>query len=255
MQSARPPAFATVIFDCDSTLCSIEGIEELAHGHRNAVAALTDAAMRGEFPLEAVYARRLELVRPTRDDIGRLGRRYVDTLVPDAGETVSVLRDCGVNVRIISGGVLQAVRILASALGVDEESVAAVELRFGPAPACEYAGFDEQSPLARAGGKRVQIERWHPVLTRPIMLVGDGATDLEARPAVDRFVAFAGVVEREIVVAQADDIVRAASLAPIIPLALGAPPRGRSARALFDRGAALLASDTARSSHTSLASE
>ena len=39
-------------------------------------------------------------------------------------------------------------------------------------------------------------------------LVGDGATDLEARSALARFVCFAGVVERPAVVAAADAVVR-----------------------------------------------
>ena len=80
--------YRCVIFDCDSTLSTIEGIEVLAAAHREEVAALTDAAMRGEIPLEQVYGRRLDLVRPTRDAVAALGRRYVETLVPDAAEVV-----------------------------------------------------------------------------------------------------------------------------------------------------------------------
>ena len=57
--------FRTVLFDCDSTLSTIEGIEELAAANRPEIVALTEAAMRGEVPLETVYAKRLELVQPT----------------------------------------------------------------------------------------------------------------------------------------------------------------------------------------------
>ena len=39
-------------------------------------------------------------------------------------------------------------------------------------------------------------------------LVGDGATDLEARSVLARFVCFAGVVERPAVAAAADEVVR-----------------------------------------------
>ncbi len=73
------------------------------------------------------------------------------------------------------------------------------------------------------------------------MLVGDGATDLEAAPLVDLFVAFAGVVERPMVAAGADIVIRAPSLAPIVPLALGGePPTDPSAWAIFYRGMTLL---------------
>ena len=89
------PRFRTVIFDCDSTLSAIEGIDELAVHCRENVAQLTDAAMRGVIPLEEVYGRRLDLVRPTRAAIVALGLQYVARLVPDARETVaSCPEDC-----------------------------------------------------------------------------------------------------------------------------------------------------------------
>lgn len=237
-----PTHFRAVVLDCDSTLSTIEGIEELAGARREEVATLTDVAMRGEIPLEQVYGRRLALVRPSRDAVAALGRRYVETLVPDARETVAALRGCGVAVRVISGGLLEPVIVLARALGIDPSHVAAVAVHFDERG--DYAGFDERSPLARAGGKRDQLERWRDELPRPLMLVGDGATDLEARDAADAFVAFAGVVERAAVVAAADVVVRARSLAPILALALGdAEPRDLSARATWRRGRALLEAD------------
>ena len=237
-----PTHFRTVVLDCDSTLSTIEGIEELAGERRADVAALTDAAMRGEIRLEQVYGRRLALVRPSRDAVAALGRRYVETLVPDARETVAALRGSGVAVRIVSGGLLEPVVALARALGLEARDVAAVAARFDAEGA--YAGFDETSPLARAGGKREQLERWRAELPRPLLLVGDGATDLEARDAADAFVAFAGVVARPAVIAAADIVVRARSLAPILAIALGdAEPHEPSARALWRRGHAFLDAD------------
>jgi phosphoserine phosphatase len=235
-----PTRFGSVIFDCDSTLSAIEGIEELAHAHREEITRLTEAAMRGEILLEDVYGRRLELVRPTRDQVTALGERYVRTMVTDARETIGALLSEGIEVRVVSGGIRQAVVTLALALGLSERAVAAVDVHFDADGA--YAGFDETSPLARAGGKRVVLERWLPELPRPIMLVGDGATDLEARPPADRFVAFAGVVERPIVIEAADDVIRAPSLAPVLVLALGAAPRDPDTRAVFDLGRSLMRS-------------
>ena len=65
------PGFRTVIFDCDSTLSAIEGIEELAVAHREEIARLTDLAMQGAVPLEEVYGRRLDLIRPSRQEVER----------------------------------------------------------------------------------------------------------------------------------------------------------------------------------------
>jgi phosphoserine phosphatase len=212
----------TVIFDCDSTLSAVEGIDEIAVQHREEVARLTSLAMAGEVPLEQVYARRLELIRPSRADLDRIGALYVERLVPDAAYVVHALQAAGVVVRVLSGGLAPAVKVVAAHLGIAPANVAAVDVYFTEAG--DYAGFEETSPLARAGGKRDWIAAHLAELPRPIMLVGDGMTDLESRPVIDRFVAFAGVIERAEVVAQADIVVREPSLGAVLCLALGGNP-------------------------------
>jgi hypothetical protein len=72
------------------------------------------------------------------------------------------------------------------------------------------------------------------------MLVGDGATDLEAKPAVALFVAFAGVAARPNVMAAADVVIRQKTMAPVLALALDRAPEHEPARSLYQRGAALL---------------
>jgi phosphoserine phosphatase len=229
--------FATVIFDCDSTLSTIEGIEELARDHRAEVEALTEEAMRGSIPLEQVYGRRLELVKPPRGRVVALGQRYIETLVPDARETVAALLAEGISVRVISGGLKPAVLNVARHLGVAPEDVAAVDIFFGNDGT--YSDFETDSPLAASGGKRTVIDGWK--VARPALLVGDGATDLEARPAVDAFVAFAGVVYRPQVVKSADYVIRERTLAPVLAIALGSErPGSPAAQAIYDRGLDLL---------------
>lgn len=230
---------SAVVFDCDSTLSEIEGVDDLAGKRRAEVAALTDAAMRGAVPLEQVYSRRLELIQPTRADVERLARRYVAALVPDAREVAAALRAEGIAVRIVSGGLLPAVLAVADELGIPHGDVAAVPIRFTDDGA--YAGFDEAAPLARAGGKCDVLRAWRPQLGSRVVMVGDGATDVEAAAAADVFVAYAGVIERPDVVRAADVVIRSRSLAPVLPIALGGePPRAVEHRALFERGVSLL---------------
>ncbi len=231
--------YGSVIFDCDSTLSAIEGIDELAGARRDAVSELTSAAMRGDVALEEVYGARLALIQPTRERVEALGQQYIDGLVPDAIAVVAALQQAGVVVRVMSGGLLPPVRALAAALGISARDVAAVDIHFDGDGT--FAGYDAASPLARAGGKRDLLEHWARELPGPVMLVGDGATDLEAKAAADLFVAFAGFVDRPAVTAAAHIVVRACSLAPIYSLAVGTPPPASStARPLFDRGRELL---------------
>lgn len=215
--------FASVVFDCDSTLVRIEGIDELAGGRADEIRALTDAAMRGEVPLEEVYGRRLELIRPSRERVDEIGRMYVDTLVPHAREVVAALRWLGKTVRILSGGLRPPVQAVAAELGLAPGDVAAVGITFDGRGA--YAGFERESPLARSGGKAQVLRAWD--LPRPVLLVGDGATDLEARPAVDAFAAYMGVAYRPAVADGADHVLRDESLAPVLALACSDEERAR----------------------------
>ncbi|MEZ5976606.1 MAG: HAD-IB family phosphatase [Planctomycetota bacterium] len=197
----RQPPYDTVVFDCDSTLSAIEGIDELAGEHREALRTLTERAMNGEIPLEDVYGLRLERVRPTRDALRRVGELYVERLVPGMRELVADLRARGKRVIVVSGGLLPAVRRVAAELGVAAHDVHAVDVAFDDDGG--YRDFDRSSPLARSGGKPELIAS----LARrddlgAIALVGDGATDLEAAPLVARFVAFGAVVRRDEVFAR-----------------------------------------------------
>jgi phosphoserine phosphatase len=225
--------FASVVFDCDSTLARIEGIDELAGPHAAGIAALTEAAMNGSVALEDVYGRRLEVIRPTRERVEALGREYVAALVPDAREVVAALLWLGKTVRVVSGGLRPPVEAVARELGLRPEDVAAVGIDFGADGA--YAGFERASPLARSGGKTVVVREWN--LPRPALLVGDGATDLEARPAVDAFAAYMGVAWRAPVAAAADVVLASESLAPVLALAAAEEDR---ARLLASEWAALL---------------
>ncbi|HED67011.1 MAG TPA: haloacid dehalogenase [Planctomycetes bacterium] len=193
--SDTPPPYGTIVFDCDSTLSAMEGIEELV-GENEEVRRLTALAMDGTIPLEEVYGRRLELVRPTRSDMERIARLYRERRLPHAAELVAALRAAGKRVAVVSGGLLPAVEPFARGLGIEE--VHAVDVRFGPDGT--YAGFDEDSPLARSGGKLEVLGRIASAPgAGPIVLVGDGATDLEAAPVLDRFIAFGGVERRDLV--------------------------------------------------------
>jgi phosphoserine phosphatase len=213
--------FAAVVFDCDSTLVEVEGIDELAGERIAEVRALTDAAMEGKIPLEEVYGRRLALIRPSREQVEAVGHTYVRTLVEDARAVVSALLALGKEVRVVSGGLRPPVEAVARELGLEAAAVAAVGIRFGEDGG--YLDFEHDSPLARSGGKEEVLRAWG--LPRPLLLVGDGATDLEARRAVNAFAAYMGVAYRPAVAAGADVVLPARSLAPVLALAAGVDDR------------------------------
>jgi phosphoserine phosphatase len=220
-----PPPYATVAFDCDSTLSAIEGIEELARDCRAEVERLTARAMDGRVPLEEVYGARLELIRPTRAAVAEVAEHYARHALPHARELVAALRALGKRVVVVSGGLLPAVLPFALGLGLaGPEDVLAVDLRFDPTGA--YAGFDETSPLARSGGK-IGVLRALAAGAGALAFVGDGATDLEAGPEAARFIAFGGVVRRERVFEAALVACAVPDFAALLPLLLSTEERAR----------------------------
>jgi phosphoserine phosphatase len=183
-----------VFFDVDSTLVTIEGIDVLANGNPEIV-RLTEAAMNGEVPVDQVYGRRLEIIRPTLADVQALGQRYVQTMVDGAAETIATLKSAGVDVHLVTAGIAQAIAPLAETLHIAPRAVHAVALQFDADG--NYADYDRRSLLTRAGGKELVVRA---ILTRAkgkSAFVGDGITDLDTKPAVDLFIGFGGVAVRE----------------------------------------------------------
>jgi len=212
-----PKKIKVVAFDCDSTLSSIEGINELAHraGVGDAVSELTMKAMGGDVPLEDVYGRRLDMIRPNGTDLAWLGQRYCDTLVDGAREVFDKLRESGRDVHIVSGGIQQAVAAVALTLDVPMTNVHAVPVFI--ADDGTYEGFDTDAPLARTGGKP-EILATLSDSPESIVLVGDGVFDLEARQSGVFVIGFGGVVTRPAVKMGANAWVEEPSLLPVLEI-------------------------------------
>ncbi|MFT7464677.1 MAG: phosphoserine phosphatase [Pseudohongiellaceae bacterium] len=225
--TASPP-FERIVFDCDSTLSSIEGIEELSANNpelRKSVEALTADAMAGKIPLESVYGQRLSLINPKQIDVMRIGSRYVETAVPGAKELIAGLHSLDKEVLIISGGLRLPVVTFAAWLGVPDHKVHAVQVRFQADN--RYHDYDRRSPLARNGGKCEVLRSLPEART---VFIGDGITDAETREVVDSFICFGGVVLRDDVAARADALVETLQMAALLPLLCSADELDRLSR-------------------------
>jgi phosphoserine phosphatase len=207
-----------LLLDCDSTLSAVEGIDELGRLRGPEVFAqverMTAEAMDGGIPLETVFARRLDLIRPSRAEVDSIAAKYLATAEPDAPEALRRVRAAGWTVAIVSGGFTEAILPLARALGIDH--VHAVGLRFDAAG--NYAGFDESAPTARSRGKNAVARRLRAELgADEVVMVGAGASDLEVKGDADRVIGFGRYAVRAKVKAGADAfITRLADLPPLL---------------------------------------
>ncbi len=217
------------LFDCDSTLSAVEGIDELADApeHQRQIADLTEQAMDGDIPLEEVYGRRLELVGPTRDEVRSVKSRYKANAVPDAQAVIAALHHLDTETWIVSGGLLEPVAEFATWLGVPADRVRAVETHFDPLDGDWWDGSTQpryadhgRCELTTTDGKAEVIRRSVTSGGRRLF-VGDGVSDLAAADEVDLFAAYAGVVARPAVVDHAPVVITSESIAPVLALAIG----------------------------------
>ena len=95
-----------IIFDCDGTLSAIEGIDELAKKNEvyEQVSSLTAEAMGRSGLNPHIYKNRLDLVRPTQEQVFALGMQYFAHRIPDIEAVLSVFRRLNKTIYIVSSG-------------------------------------------------------------------------------------------------------------------------------------------------------
>jgi HAD superfamily phosphoserine phosphatase-like hydrolase len=225
-ESAVKPRFRTVVFDVDSTVAALEGIDWLATQRGPEVAGeckvLTAQAMDGVIPLEAVYERRLAAIRPTPSDISALSQAYLDAVQPLADAVFAAMHRAGIDVHLLSGGLRDAILPLAESLHVPPRCVHAVSLE--PDASGHLVRLHGDQPLATQSGKPRVLAALlaAATITRPIAMIGDGSTDAATRGVVDQFIAYTGVTRRDAVVAVAD--AEASDFSSLLPLVFHLPP-------------------------------
>lgn len=194
-----------LFLDCDSTLSTIEGIDELARLSDPAifeeVVNLTNAAMNGDVPLDQVFKKRMEIIRPSFDMVRKVSECYLENIVPGAEQLIQHARAHGWTPIILSGGFEPIIRPLAAKFGIDH--VEAVPLYFDENGI--YQGYGEDYPTTRNLGKNEIIRQWKAaMLPEKVIMIGDGTSDLETKPDVDQMIGFGGVVSRDKVKQGAD---------------------------------------------------
>jgi len=170
--------FRLIAFDMDSTLINIECVDEIADvvGKGPAVAAITDAAMRGEISdFKESLARRLALLAGT--PLWVLQRVYEHRLRlnPGALELLAYARWDGLKILLVSGGFTYFTDKLKPRLGLDFAYSNELEIRDG-AMTGRVLGrvIDGQAKRDAVAQACLEIGCSH----EQVIAVGDGANDL-----------------------------------------------------------------------------
>lgn len=193
---ALPPLshFKLAAFDMDSTLISIECIDEIAAlaGKGDEVAAITEAAMRGEITdFRDSLRRRLAILQGVPASV--LDRVLAERLTfnPGARELCAALKAAGLKLVLVSGGFTFFTRFVAAELGMD--FVRSNELEIADGALTGRVVMQDWGDICDGEEKlRMLVQCCDAIDCTPdqAMAVGDGSNDLPMMGAAGLSVAY-----------------------------------------------------------------
>lgn len=187
-----------ICFDVDSTVITEEGIDVLATslGVGDAVSKLTASAMGGTTLFQNALKARLDLIKPSIENLENIQKEHPLQFTPRLKELIEILHKKGKNIYLVSGGFRQMINPIALQLGISVSNIYANNLFFTEDG--EYNGFDTNEPTSKDGGKAKVIQELIDKYDyKCVIMIGDGATDMQARPPAKAFIGYGGIIERE----------------------------------------------------------
>ncbi|XP_033231190.1 phosphoserine phosphatase isoform X2 [Belonocnema kinseyi] len=152
--------------------------------------------MQGNMTFQQSLSVRLNIIRPSRTQVKEFLEAHPPKLTPGIKALVSALQARKKEVFLVSGGFRCLIGPVAKQLNIPSVNICANRLKFYFTE--DYAGFDENEPTSKSGGKAEVIRRIKEQRGfKTVIHVGDGATDVEACPPADAFIGFGGNVVRE----------------------------------------------------------
>lgn len=206
--------FKLVAMDMDSTLITIECIDEIAdmQGLKPQVAEITEAAMRGEIEFKESLTRRVALLKGL--DAGALQRVYDERLAlsPGAEKMLSAMQAAGLKTLLVSGGFSFFTDRMKQRLNLDYTHSNQLEIVDGKLTGRVIDGIVDGEE------KKATVERVCQDLgisPKQAIVMGDGANDLQMMRIAGLSVAFRA---KPVVRAQADVALNFVGLDGILPL-------------------------------------
>ncbi len=179
-------SFKLIAFDMDSTLINIECVDEIADavGRKTEVAAITEAAMRGEIAdYKDSLRRRVALLKgvTVADMETVLAQRL--QLNPGASELVAACKAAGLKVLLVSGGFTYFAERVRERLAIDFVRANVLEIESGPHCGALTGRMLDQSwgDICDGAEKRrtlLEVASLMGLSMSQTIAMGDGANDL-----------------------------------------------------------------------------
>ncbi len=194
LPSTRLSDYKLIAFDMDSTLITIECIDEIADiaGKKSEVSAITEAAMRGEITdyKDSLRQRMALLKGVPMADIERVLQERLQ-FSPGAKTLVDAAHTAGLKVLLVSGGFTYFANHVKAQLGIDFVRANILEAQDGKLT----GGLVEQSwgDICDGEEKRstvLGLASLMGISPEQVIAVGDGSNDLPMMRAVGLSVAY-----------------------------------------------------------------
>ena len=207
-----------VFFDLDSTICSTEGLNELAQFKNigKEVEKITLQTMEGDLSFREAFPGKVRLIAPSIDDIDRMTEMYFENISPGFQESVDSLKSFGYEIGVISGNFQRAISPIAERFDLNLNYIFGTEIEHHEDRSFKH--FNPDQLLVRDDGKDCVIRSLRGEKTiEQIIFVGDSYGDMLAGREADLFIGYGGAVVRDRVREEAQHYVyNMDEIAPII---------------------------------------
>jgi phosphoserine phosphatase len=182
---------ALLIADMDSTMITVECIDELADyaGIKPQIAAITERAMQGELDFRAALAERVALLEGLSEEVIAMCLAERVRPMPGARELIQTMKVHGTRCVLVSGGFTRFAEPVASLIGFDKAIANVLEIKGGTLTGKVLEPVvDSGTKLATLNAECASLG----IVPSDVLAIGDGANDVPMIAAAGLGVAYHG---------------------------------------------------------------
>ena len=175
------------IIDFDSTIVSVEALDELARislEHNpdkekiaKQISDITDQAMEGKIDFPTSLAKRFTLFNPTPDDVDKTVIFLKNIITTSLIRNKAFFQKYHKQIYIISGGFRECILPVMKEFGIKEDHILANNFIYDKKGI--IIGYDKKNPLAQKNGKVKAVAALKHKGT--VCVIGDGITDYQIK--------------------------------------------------------------------------
>lgn len=201
------------VFDFDSTLTSVEALEELADISLGSnkdkkkiikqIEEITNRGVNGEISFTQSLALRIDLLKAHKNHLPELVKRLSKKVSPSIRRNKKFFLENASRIYVVSAGFKEFIDPIVEKYGIKPERVFANTFVYNKSG--DIIGFDKKNHLAKHNGKIAQMKALK--LKGEVIAIGDGYSDfLMKQGGASHFIAYTENIERASAVNNADHV-------------------------------------------------